>query len=317
MKFSLRQLEYLVALADRLSFRGAATACHVSQPGLSNQISQLEIALDVRLFERDRRRVLLTPAGAELARRARQRARQLLAAAEELSASARTFSGPLSGPLNLGVIPTIAPYVLPAVLPVVREQYPQLELRLREELTPRLVKQLHAGELDLLLLALEADLQGAISCTVIKDEFVLAVPAGHRLAGRGKVRESELGGESVLLLDDGHCLRDQALSVCALAGADELGDLRATSLSTLAQMVAGGLGVTLLPSVAVAVEAVAARNLVIRKFIRPAPSRTIGLAWRSTSPHGQVFQQRAKLMGACLRRMKSGEAGFQPKTSEI
>ncbi len=297
MKFSLRQLEYLVALADRLSFHGAATACHVSQPGLSNQISQLEIALDVRLFERDRRRVLLTPAGVELARRARQ----LLAAAEELSASARTFSGPLSGPLNLGVIPTIAPYVLPVVLPVVRERYPELELRLREELTPRLVQQLHAGELDLLLLALEADLQGAISCTVIKDEFVLAVPAGHRLARRGTVRESELGGESVLLLDDGHCLRDQALSVCALAGADELGDLRATSLSTLAQMVAGGLGVTLLPSVAVAVEAVAARNLVIRKFIRPAPSRTIGLAWRSTSPHGQVFRRLAKLMADSLR----------------
>ncbi len=307
MKFSLRQLEYLVALAERLSFHDAARACHVSQPGLSTQINQLESALDVRLFERDRRHVMLTAAGVELVRRARH----ILAGAEELAGAARAFSGPLSGPLSLGVIPTIAPYVLPAVLPVVREQYPDLGLRLREDRTPQLVKQLHGGALDLLLLALESDLEGAISCKVFKDDFVLAAPAGHRLAGRGKVRESDLAGESVLLLDDGHCLRDQALSVCALAGASEVGDVRATSLSTLAQMVAGGLGVTLLPSVAVAVEAAAARRLVIRKFFRPAPYRTIGLAWRSTSPHGQVFRQLAKLMGDSLRQLKFGAAGSQ------
>jgi len=291
MRPTLRQLEYALAVADHGSFHRAAEACHVSQPGLSAQLKQLERLLDVQLFERDKRRVLITPAGRDLV----ERARRILTASDELVEAARSVAEPLAGPLRLGVIPTIAPYLLPQVLPAVRRAHPLLRLRLREDHTERLLAALDRGELDLLLLALEVDLGEVERLALFRDPFVLAAPAGHPLAARECVDELCLGGEQLLLLEDGHCLRDQALSVCGRVGASELGDFRASSLSTLVQMVAAGEAITLLPQLALAVEAPRAASLCLRPFCAPAPYRSIGLVWRPSSPRGEAFRQLAEL----------------------
>ncbi len=287
---TLRQLEYFVAIDDHRSFRAAARSCGVTQPGLSQQLAQLEGLLGVRLFERSRRRVLRTPAGDALA----VRARAVLQAAADLADAASAHALPLHGPLRLGVIPTIAPYWLPRALPRVRARFPELKLLLREAQTAVLVAALERGELDLLLVALEAPLGDVRTHALFEDPFVAALPATHRLASRESLHETDLAGEPVLLLDDGHCLRDQALSVCQQAGAAEWGDFRATSLGTLVQMVQGGMGLTLLPSMAVPVEA---GGLVVRSFSTPAPLRTIGLAWRATSSRAEEFRLLGEALG--------------------
>lgn len=197
---TIRQFEYLAALAEKLHFGQAAEAAHVSQPGLSAQIRQLEETLGVRLFERTRRRVLPTEAGIEAA----ARARRILALVDDLVDGARARRNPLTGSLRLGAIPTVAPYLLPRALPEVRRLYPELRLLIREERTDRLVAALADGDLDLLVLALEADLGESESAPLFEDPFVLAVPAGHRLAERERIREADLDGEAVLLLEDGH-----------------------------------------------------------------------------------------------------------------
>ena len=208
----------------------------------------------------------------------------------------RSLTQPPSGPLRLGVFPTIAPYLLPKVLPTIRQRYPQLQVLLHEDLTPRLLELLAHGKLDVLLMALEADL-GVVSTLVLTpDPLVVAVPATHRLAKRKCITEAEIAGEQVLLLEDGHCLRDQALQVCQTSGASEVGDFRASSLNTLVQMAAGGMGITLLPRLALDVEAGPLSQLVIRPFQKPEPSRTIGLVWRTTSPREQEFRLLAKLL---------------------
>jgi len=290
---SLRQLEYLVAVGDCLSFHKASRACHVTQPGLSAQIAQLESLLDARLFERDRRRVLVSRAGEALI----PRARAILSAVDQFVEAAGALSEPLSGTIRLGVIPTIAPYLLPEVVPALRKRYPRVRLLLREEQTRTLVRLLDEGKLDLLLLALEADLGGAETLALFEDPFVLAMPADHPLAGKKRIDESNLRGVQVLLLEDGHCLRNQALSFCENAGATELGDFRATSLGTLAQMVASNLGVTLLPGMALPVEVGRRKNLVVRPFAKPVPHRTIGLAWRRTTLRKEEY----RLLGEMLR----------------
>jgi LysR family hydrogen peroxide-inducible transcriptional activator len=291
MQPTLRQLEYLVAVADCGSFHAAARACHVSQPGLSAQIQQLEAQLELRLFERDRRKVLITPPGEEIVRRARE----VLASVGQLVETARIQSAPMTGRLRLGVIPTIAPYLLPRVLPLVRKRYPELNFELREGQTADLLARLHRGELDLLLLALEARLSGVETAALFRDSFLVAMPASHRLAARKRLTEVDLAGEEILLLEDGHCLRDQALAFCNQAGVEEAANFRATSLPTLVQMVAGGAGVTFLPTLAAPVESKAA-NLALVSLRKPAPYRTIGLAWRPTSPRGNEYRLLGELM---------------------
>ena len=276
---TLRQLEYVVAVADEKSFGAAASRCHVSQPGLSLQVAEVERLLGVRLFERDRRGVLVTPAGEEVV----ARARALIESAREIVEIARHRARPLVGRLRLGVIPTIAPYLLPPSLPHVRRDYPELRLTLREEKTEVLVASIEKGTLDVALLALDVGTDRLDSELLFEDEFVLAVPAAHRLAKKKQVVESDLEGERVLMLEDGHCLRDQALAVCSRAGADENADLRATSLATLVPMVAGGDGVTLLPEIAVRQVAARGSGIEVRPFRRPAPRRKIGLVWRRGS----------------------------------
>ncbi len=282
---TIRQLEYLVALAETLNFRRAAENCFVSQPALSAQIQKLEQMLGVKLFERDPRRVLPTEIGTALA----ADARRVLEACDGLLERAQTSEDPLRGDLRLGAIPTVAPYVLPRVLPAVRQRYPDLRILLREDRTDSLLRALEHGDLDVLLLALEPDLGDVETLPLFDEAFVVAVPASHRLAGLDAVPESELASEQVLLLEDGHCLRESALEVCRRQGATELADFRATSLSTLVQMVAGGIGVTLLPAMAAPVE-VRGDDLAVRPFAETPPVRRIGLAWRPSSLRKEGFR---------------------------
>ncbi len=275
---TLRQLQYIVAIADRKSFRKAAQDCHVSQPSLSAQVAQAEEALGVRVFERNQRSVALTSAGQSLV----ERARAMCLSADELVEAARRLSDPFAGRLRLGAIPTVAPYLLPEIAPILRERYPKLTFLWREDKTQVLVEGLSRGELDGAILALEADI-GELSQVVLgSDPFVFASSPSHPLAASQRpLKAEQLDGEPVLLLDDGHCFRKQVLSFCARSGADEA-DYRATSLATLVQMTAGGIGVTLLPSLALPVEN-RMHTLRVRKFAPKAPSRTLALCWRPSS----------------------------------
>lgn len=283
---SLRQLQYAVAVADTLSFRAAAERCHVAQPSLSAQLAQLEEALGVRLFERDRRRVLPTAAGRDLI----ERARRVLREADDLLQAAARSSDPLEGRLAIGVIPTISPYLLPAIAPALHLAYPKLTVVWREEKTAVLARAVREGELDAALLALEAEIGDVDREAIAEDPFLLATPPGHPLgAGGAPARPADLRQAPVLLLDDGHCFRDQVMAVCSRARVRE-GEFRATSLSTLAQMVASGAGVTLLPRLAVATEA-GRTGLRTRAFADPAPGRTIGLVWRRSSPLAAALRQ--------------------------
>ncbi len=272
--FTLRQMQYALAIEETGGFRRAAEACGVSQPSLSAQVAQLELALGVRLFERSRRAVLVTPEGATLL----ARFRRAVTAASDVAAAASGLLDPLSGVLRAGVIPTIAPYLLPGVGAALPDA---LRVEWREGKTEELVRDLEAGELDAALLALEADVGAAAVEPVARDPFVLAMAHHHPLASsRQRIEPHRLLELHVLLLDEGHCLREQALEVCA---ADRDETFRATSLATLVPMVARGEGVTLLPTIALAVEN---RDgwFHTRSFKSPAPGRTLGVIWRPDSP---------------------------------
>jgi len=295
---TLRQLEYFVAVAERLSFRKAAESCFVSQPTLSAQIAQLEALLGVKLFERDRRGVQLTQAGEALV----PGARETLASSDRLCQLARSFDAPLTGPLRLGVIPTIGPYLLPKVLPAVSESYPELQVFLREDTTARLLDQLAEGKLDLLLLAIDIELGAVTTLSLFSDPFVVAVPEGDELAAAEELSLSDLDGRNILLLDEGHCLRDQTRPLCESAGADELSGFRASSLATITQMAAGGLGITLLPELAVEREAAAVPRMRVIPFGADGPSRAIGLAWRSNSPQGDEYRTLGETLATAYAR---------------
>jgi LysR family hydrogen peroxide-inducible transcriptional activator len=273
--FTLRQLQYVTAVADTGSFRRAAERCAVSQPALSAQIAAVEQGVGVRLFERDHRRVMPTAAGQDLL----VRARRLLVAADDLTEAARRLSDPLAGTVRIGVIPTVSPYLLPEVVPALRRRNPRLTVRWIEDKTDVLAARLQEGALDGALLALEPRLADFESQIIGEDPFLLATPRTHPLgARRSPAHLQDLKGAHVLLLDDGHCLRDQALEVCAKGEAEELG-FRATSLATLVQMVASGAGVTLLPRLAAPAET-RRSNLALRSFAAPSPHRTLALIWR-------------------------------------
>jgi LysR family hydrogen peroxide-inducible transcriptional activator len=288
---STRQLECLVAVADNGSFRKAATALGISQPALSAQVQGVEELLGLQVFERDRRSVLVTPAGEDVV----GRARIALDAIDAVNDAARRRGEPLVGPLRLGVIPTIAPYWLPALLPAVRKRFPKLELILREDQTHRLLAQLVAGQIEVALLAIPVP-GDVTTAPIARETFLLAAPRGSSLlARRGKLSESDLEDETVLLLEDGHCLRDQALAVCERGGAVESMEVRATSLPTLVQMVAGGLGVTLLPEAAAEALVQPRGPVEVAPFAKP-PGRTVGLAWRTSSARLREFRLLAEVM---------------------
>jgi len=292
---TLRQLQYALAVAEFGSFRKAAQACAIAQPSLSAQIAQLESTLGVVLFERLSRGVVVTAAGREVI----ERAERTLLAADDLVAAAERRRDPDAGTLHIGVIPTVAPYLLPEVVPLLRKRYPRLQLLWAEEKTTTLLARLEAGTLDAGIVALDQELGDLAHAELGRDPFLLAVPVGHELArGSAPAQLEHLEGEMVLVLDDGHCFRDQVLSVCQRAGADEA-SVRATSLSTLAQMVAGGIGITLLPRLAIATEN-RARSLVTRPFGPRGPSRTLALAWRRTSPAAAMLSAVAGVIRKAL-----------------
>ncbi|MCD0453181.1 LysR substrate-binding domain-containing protein [Actinocorallia sp. API 0066] len=283
-----------LAVADYLHFRDAAAALRMSQPALSAAVAALEDALATRLVERTTRKVLLTPAGELVARRAAIVLAELDRMAEEVAAD----RGPLAGPLRFGVIPTVAPYLLPTVLPALNCDFPDIELSVREEQTATCVAELLAGRLDVVVLALPVTMPGIVEIPLYQEDFVLAAP--HGLDIEEPVDRALLGELDVLLLNEGHCLRDQALEVCREVGAKAAAATYATSLSTLVQLVSGGLGVTLLPESAVPVEAGRA-GMHVRRFAQPAPYRRIGLVHRATSPRAEEFTLLAETMRRAVR----------------
>jgi LysR family hydrogen peroxide-inducible transcriptional activator len=273
--FTLRQLQYACAVAQHLSFRKAAEVCHVAQPSLSAQIAELEAALGVQLFERDRRRVLVTTRGQALL----ERARHLLLEADDLLDAAKRLADPFSGTLRIGVIPTIAPYLVPFATAGIRAAFPKLTVAWIEDKTHALLAQMAAGELDAAVLALEAELGDVEHAVIASDPFVLVAPPDHPLMEKTTpIPPRELRAADMLLLDEGHCLRAQALEVCSSVKAREA-EFRATSLSTLVQLVVQGAGVTLLPTLALETETLRA-ELGIRQIAAPTPARTIALIWR-------------------------------------
>ena len=291
---NLRALQYFVKLADLRHFSKAADACFVSQPTLSTQIKKLEEELGVQLVERSPKMDMLTPVGEDIAGRARLVLRDI----EQIRTVARRSSNPAEGVLRLGLFPTLAPYFLPHVVPAVRRRYPLLRLQLAEEKTEDLLRLLRQGQLDAALLALPVNDEGMEMETLFEEPFVLALPADHPLAARTEVSLDDLEGAELLLLEEGHCLRDHALEVCKLADAHERVDFHATSMETLRQMVAADVGITLMPMLAVKPPIASTENVVVRRFKDPVPSRTIALVWRSSSALSSFLRELSESLKA-------------------
>lgn len=286
---NLRDLGYFIALADHLHFGKAAAASFVSQPTLSTQIRKLEEELGVALVERAPRNVMLTPAGREVA----ARARRVIADVEQMREAARRSQDPEAGKVTLGLFPTLGPYLLPHVVPAIRARFPQLELLLVEEKSDVLLERLQQGRLDAALLALPVGDDQLHVEFLFEEPFVLAVPETHPLAGHDALSMSDLSGERLLLLADGHCMRDQALDVCHLSGAGEKGEFQATSLETLRQMVAANVGVTLLPMLAVKPPVARSDSIGLVPFRDPPPSRRIAMVWRRSTAMGSFLRELA------------------------
>ena len=288
----LKDLRYLVAVADARHFGRAAERCFVSQPTLSAQLKKLEQYLGVQLIERQPNNVSVTDAGEQIV----ARARRILEASDEVVTLARAHREPLAGRLRLALLPTIGPYLLPRISQVIRRALPRLDLRLYEYQTAPMLEKLRGGELDLGILALPVELEGLEARELFAEPFTVALPERHPLAERGRIRIADLEGETLLLLEEGHCLRDQALEVCSRIRADESQDFRATSLETLRQMVATGAGVTLLPELATKGAYGDARGVVILPFAKPAPVRHVGAVWRKTTARRAAIEAVCKLI---------------------
>jgi LysR family hydrogen peroxide-inducible transcriptional activator len=306
--FTLRQLQYVVAIAEELSFRRAAERCHVSQPSLSTQLIQVEEALGISLFERGRKRVLVTVTGRDFV----ERAQRLLRDADDLQQAARRASDPLSGTIRLGILWTISPYLLPSVTPQLRKDLSRLRLAWVEGTTDALVHKLEEGEIEGAIVALEAELGKVEREIIAKDPFLLIARPEHPLSAKvSPVTAAELRSEEMLLLNEGHCLREQVLEVCKSSRAYE-GEFHASSLSTLVQMVVGGAGVTLIPAIAVEAEAKRA-GLHVRPLASPAAHRTIVLVWRKGSSAERVLRTVAASIRAAYPRGEKRQSSGRPR----
>jgi LysR family hydrogen peroxide-inducible transcriptional activator len=293
---TLQELKYLVALADHGHFGRAAEACFITQSTLSTQIKKLEDFLGVTLFDRSLKRVTPTPIGREIL----AAARSIVEESERIRELAKHAQDPMARTIHLGVIPTLGPYYLPHALTLVHRKHPDLRLLLREEMTPQILEHLADGKLDAGLLALPVSDDSLRVEPLFYEPFYAALPAGHPLAKRDVLKVSDIMAEKLLLLDEGHCLRDQALDVCG-SGSRGREEVRATSLETLRQMVAMGLGLTLLPALAVDAGARQTRKAVeVRPFKSPPPGRTIGLAWRRRAPFPETFERLAQTLKGAL-----------------
>jgi len=294
---NLKDLKYLVALADTGHFGRAAERTFVSQPTLSAQLKKLEEYLGVKLVERHPKNVQLTEVGREIV----ARARLMLREGEEIVALARHNTDPLGGKLKIALIPTIGPYLLPRVMQKIRKALPQLGLMLYEHQTEELLRRLKDGEFDLGIIALpSAEQYGLESRELYQEAFTVALPNGHPLAQRSTIKVADLKGQTLLLLEDGHCLRDQALEVCSRVDVREAEDFRATSLETLRHMVVAGRGVTLMPELAVESPFGSQRGLTIRQFAKPAPTRTVGAVWRKSSTRAAAIAGVCDVVGAAM-----------------
>jgi len=292
---SPQQLRYLLALAATEHFGRAAQDCAVTQSTLSAGILALERQLDTAILDRSAgKRVVFTPLGHDLL----ARARAAMAALQAVVETADAARAPMSGRLRLGVIPTIGPFLLPRLMPALRQAFPRLQPWLREDQTDRLLDQLAEGRLDLLLLALPCECAGNDTLAVARDEFLVALPAGHALAAQARIPPRALSGERMLLLEDGNCLRDQALAACGQQARPGIEDFAATSLHTLVQMVAGGLGITLLPRLAVDAGIAAGTAIALRPLASRDAFRTLGLTWRPNAPRAADFRRLAPLLAA-------------------
>ncbi len=290
---NLRDLKYLTALADHKHFGRAADASFASQPTLSTQIKKLEDELDVQLFERQPRKVLLTRAGEAIV----SRARVILREVDSIREIARSARSPESGQIKLGMFPTLGPYLLPHVVPALRLRFPDLELLLIEEKTEELLAQLDRGDIDAAVLALPVHDENLVVEPLFDESFVLALPVERASEfPHDGVNMRELRGREVLLLEEGHCLREQALSLCELNGAAEKSGFRATSLETLRQMVSANVGVTLLPRLATLPPVPANQHLLLREFKAPAPVRHIGMLWRKSDSRDALMRGIAQLL---------------------
>ena len=297
---NLRDLRYFVALADTKHFGKAAERCYVSQPTLSAQIKKLENYLGVQLIERHPRRVQLTETGAKIV----PLARRMLQESDEIVALARNEHDPLSGKINVALIPTIGPYLLPLAMRRLRKQLPRLKLMLYEYQTQPLLEKLRSGDIELGILALPVPMDGLESRQLYEEPFTIAVPNGSELAKKPNVKLEDLNGETVLLLEDGHCLRDQALDVCSRVDAKESEDYRATSLETLRQMVAAGLGITLLPELATRGPFGSGQGLTVKTFNRPVPFRTVGAVWRKSSARSEAINAICDVIETTMKEVR-------------
>jgi len=295
---TLKQLRHFAALAEHRHFGRAAAACFVTQSTLSASLKELEEILQAPLVDRTKRQVVLTPLGEEIL----GRARRLLDEARDLTLAAQAAREPLSGTVRLGVIPTIAPFLLPRILPGLRSAYPKLKLYLREEQTAPLVAQLQGGQLDVLLIALPYNCGNVETAALFNDRFSLALPRDHALAKQKRIEASAARRETLLLLEDGHCLRDHALSACRIGTKPHAEAFEATSLATLVQMAANGLGVTLLPQLAIDGGILAGSNLVTRPLTVDEPWREIALVWRKGTGRREEFQLLAKEIRKLAKR---------------
>jgi LysR family hydrogen peroxide-inducible transcriptional activator len=292
---TLRQLQFLLALRAEGSFIAAAEAVGVTQPTLSAGIKDLETALGVTLVERGRTGAVLTPAGEDAA----ERAGRAISEVEELVRSVQAAGEPFSGTFRLGAIPTIAPFLLPRALPLLKKKFPRLRLQMREDLTHRVVEALRARTLDAAIIGLPYEAHGIATLPIAEDEFLFLGPEDHPLAKRNDLKPEHLNQEELLLLEDGHCLREHALSACRLSPSRRSSEVGATSLHTLVQMVAGGMGVTLLPKIAAEAGATAGAHVALRPFAKPVVGRAIGVAWRE---HGSR-EDEARMLADVLREL--------------
>jgi LysR family hydrogen peroxide-inducible transcriptional activator len=292
---NLKDLKYLVALADTGHFGKAAERTFVSQPTLSAQLKKLEAYLGVKLVERQPKNLQLTEVGKQVV----VRARRMLEEGEEIIAVARSNTDPLAGQLKVALIPTIGPYLLPRVMQKLRKALPNLRLMLYEYQTESLLKRLRDGEIDLGIMALPAPQDGLESRALYQEAFTVALPNNHPLTAKSTIKVQDLKGQTLLLLEDGHCLRDQALDVCSRVDVHEAEDFRATSLETLRQMVVAGLGITLLPELAVESPFGSQRGMTIRQFSKPAPTRTVGAVWRKSSTRAAAIAAVCEVVGSC------------------
>ncbi len=293
---NIRDLEYLVALSEYRHFRKAADSCHVSQPTLSGQIRKLEDELGVMLLERTSRKVLFTQAGLLLVEQARRVLREVKVLKEMASQQGES----MTGPLHIGLIPTVGPYLLPHIIPMLHQEFPRLEMYLHEAQTQQILAQLDSGKLDCAILALVKETEAFIEIPLFDEPMRLAVYSGHAWANKEQIAMPELAGEKLLMLEDGHCLRDQALGFCFQAGADEDMHFRATSLETLRNMVAAGSGITLLPALAVPSER-ERDGVCYIPCHKPEPKRTIALVYRPGSPLRARYEQLAESIMAHMK----------------